>query len=104
VVGVALSAPEQRKLAEIEKRLSAEDPRLAQAISNWSLGPSLRAVVTLIVGVVASVATFVAGGAVTNGHVGIVLVMLGTLGLLLGLVAGVRMLQTTCRWPRERGK
>lgn len=96
---MALSMSEQRRLAEIEKHLSAEDPRLARMIADWSAGPSGPHVVKVAAGVVVSVAALLAGVALIGGKAGTILIVLGMFAVF-GVLCLLAALRVRLRWPR----
>lgn len=100
---MALSSSEQRRLADIDRQLSAEDPRLAGMITAWSVGPSRRRRSwKLMVGAVVSVGVLLAGIALIGAQVEIVLVMSGVLGFLAALTVCARLLRPRWRQAANR--
>ncbi|MBO0889797.1 MAG: DUF3040 domain-containing protein [Acidothermales bacterium] len=100
---MAFSMSERRRLAEIEERLSSEDPHLAGLIADWSSGLIRRGVSEVAAGVIACVVALVtgviligAGDGTLSMAAGVLVMVLGVLVLLPALMVGGRVL-----WPRR---
>ena len=80
---------EQRRLAEIEKHLCAEDPRLARMIADWPAGRPGRRGSVLGAGAAGAIAAILIGAALLGSPGGSVLIALATLSLLAAFVLAI---------------
>lgn len=104
MVGVALSLSDRRRLAEIEKQLSGDDPHLATLITRWSAGHRRRGVLEIAAGVIACLAASVTGVALIDARGGTVLMVFGVLVMVLGVLALLPSLRvgTQVLWAARR--
>ena len=94
---MALSKSERQELAEIEKHLHADDPRLARILTRRPERSSWRHVTALVIGLVVATVALPAGVDLNGGPAGPALFALGGLALLTALTTAAWMLWTSTR-------